>query len=176
MARVGNTLAAAALLLLACKGRADEPAPEAAAASAAPSARAVPADHLAADEVAEGTEDAFGLRLPRGYVVTARYPDLVRARGSLPAKVLAGYVEERVRDGTLDPRNGEMLFDRVRIRENPLRDLAIRIDYPKEGGGARIEVRDLTIAPPPNLPNDEARFRAAGFKRDGQLLDPQHTE
>jgi hypothetical protein len=159
---------------VACKSKTE--APLAAAPAGTTSASAVPADHLAVDEVAEGTIDALGLRLPRGYVVTARYPDEVKAAGPLKAKVLARYVEERVRDGTVDTRNGEYLFDRVRIRDNPLRDLAVRIDYAPEGGGARIQVRDLTIPTPPDLPNDEARFRAAGFRRDGQLLDPQHTE
>jgi hypothetical protein len=40
----------------------------------------------------------------------------------------------------------------------------------------RIEVRNVTAVPAPNMPDDEARLRAAGFTKDGKLLDPKHLD
>ena len=161
------------VLMGGCRRGADEQEEHAAAPRPSPSAAP---DRVADDELPEGEVTAFGLRLPRGFVVAAAYPDETKARGSMPLRKARRYLEERLRDGTLTADDHELLFDKVRVRQEPVRDLAVRVYVHRDTGETCIDVRDLTRPPPPNLPNDEARYRAAGFRKDGQLLDPQHTE
>ena len=149
----------------------DPPAP-----SAPPSAAVSPVDHLAAGEVPEGKDRAFALTLPRGVSVEHAFVDVVFARGSLPAEVLANYVRTRVKDGKITVGAGRTVFDQVNVPSDPKRILHIRVDPGEDGIGARIEVRDVTPPPSDNLPDEEARWRAAGLKPNGEQLDPKHVQ
>jgi hypothetical protein len=79
-------------------------------------------------------------------------------------------VKVRVRDGKQWSDTGSVTFDGVRILDAPLRDLTVRIERDADRPGLVLSVRDVSIRPPEPLPNDEARWRAAGYDRSGQPL------
>jgi hypothetical protein len=145
-------------------------------ASTESTAPASPVDHLAPGEVPEGKDKAFALVLPRGVTVEHSFVDVIFARGTVPAELLANYVRTRVQDGKVTVGAGRTVFDQVKVPSDPKRLLHIRIDPAADGIGARIEVRDVTPPPPDNLPDEESRWRSAGLKPNGEQLDPKHTQ
>ena len=86
---------AAAVATSACKN--DDEVTVVGAASAQPTASAVPVDHLATGELLEGSAKAFGLVLPRGVRIDAAFSDVVYASGpahrALAAAIGARFVE-----------------------------------------------------------------------------------
>lgn len=131
-------------------------------------------DRLAPDELVEGTETAFGLVLPRDLKVQRRYHDLVYAAGPMGGEPLGGYVQARVREGTVRRDMEGTIFDGVRIPGQPAVQLRIRIHPDTSGPGSLMEIRDVTPPPTEDHPDEAARWRAVGLSPNGQLLDPKH--
>jgi hypothetical protein len=161
-------------LVIACKNDAITIIPPAPAASEVVKA---PVDHLAPNELLEGSERAFGLVLPRGVRVDKPFNDIVYASGQVPLEGVKQYIRTRVRDGKMiegDFSHQDVTtFDHVRVPINPDRELVIVV-HPVLGtvGMTRLEIRDVTPVPAPKLPDDRARWAAAGLKPNGQVLDP----
>jgi hypothetical protein len=147
--------------------------PEVAASSA------VPVDHLAPSELLEGDAKAFGLVLPRGVRIDHAFDDVVFASGQVSKEGVVKYVRSHVREGKLlQPAGTERAtFDQVRIPAMPDKQFVVTIE-PARGAVAttRIEVRDVTLAKAVNLPDEAARWAAAGLKPNGQPLDPAHVQ
>ena len=165
-------LGAGALLMgvFACKREEELPVLPAASASVAPA----PVDHLAPGEVLEGNEKAFALWLPRGMHVDGSFVDVVYASGTVPSDVLANYVRARVRDGKVVTGATGTVFDRVRLPAAPDVELAI---YVRPAAlGSSIEVRDVTPVRSPDLPDENERWKSAGLKPGGGVLDPTHLQ
>jgi hypothetical protein len=167
-------LAAAVLLGAACH---DEPAVETQpTASAAPSATP-PVDHLAKGELLEGSAVALVLPLPRGMRIDHAFANVVYASGPFPPEDVANYFRARVRDGSVTPGASATVFESVRFQGSPDTLLTIRVQPGPGGfGSTSVEVRNVTPAPAPDLPNEESRWKAAGLKPNGELLDPKHTQ
>jgi len=161
-------LAFACLTLGACKTRNDAPTP--------PETR--PPDHLAPDEVVEGKERAFGLPLPRVGHVDARFATSVLVSTPLTPEQLVNFVRKRVKDGKDVPGASVTRLEQVVPRDDDKKRLDIEVRPKKSGEGMRSEmvVRDAT--PPPTEPglSDEERWRRAGLKPDGTLLDPKKLQ
>ena len=149
-----------------------------------------PIDHLASDELLEGDSKAFGLTLPRGMRVDAAFVDVVFASGVAPPERLAQsdytaavtrYVRSRVREGKMIEPTWDhpyrTTFDHVRVPAMPDKQLVIDVE-PKRGviGGVQIGVHDVTPVPAAKLPDEAARWAAAGLKPNGQPLDPQRMQ
>jgi hypothetical protein len=132
-----------------------------------------PIDHLAPDELLEGTEKAFALVLPRVAQTQGAFSDVVYVQVEASANALGKYLREHVRDGTTTVRDGTTIFERVRVPSDPQRWLTLRV-RPQGILRANLEVRDVTPPPPIVLPDEAARWRAAGLKPNGQVLDPTH--
>jgi len=179
VSRRGRAAAALALFTLgvACKTHPPQ-ANEAAPSLAAPNATAtevLPVDHLAPGELLEGTEHAFGLTLPRDLHVEGAFANVVYARGPVAIHPVVRYLRRRLEQGDLREEEASATFDHVRVRGAPGPVYAIRV-LAAEGGGARVEMRDVTPQPVPDLPNDEARWRRVGLTPNGKLADPAHLE
>ncbi len=130
-----------------------------------------PLDHLAPGELPEGKERAFALMLPLGMTVERRLFDLVLARGQLPYPTVVDYVVKRAQGGALRKEENRVFLRGVRLAGEP--DRALDIIVERKVDHVRIEVHDVTPGPPPPpLPNDEARWKAAGLKPNGEPLDP----
>ncbi len=171
-----SSLLLATTLLVACQ-RDDEVVMP--AATAAPSASAAaPVDHLAPGELLEGSERAFELPLPRGVHVDGRFVDVVYASGDVPPDALANYVRARVRDGKAITGATGTVFDRVRIPAAPDTYLAIfvRPGPTQPATTSVLEIRNVTEPKAPSLPDEDSRWKAAGLKPGGGMLDPTHLQ
>lgn len=149
------------------------------AASAMPSASAVPVDHLASGELLEGSAKAFGLVLPRGIRVDAAFADVVYASGPVSDEAVVTYVRARVREGKLVrpdfAGDGRTVFDHVRMPALPDREFEIKVGADHGSAFAtKIEVRDVTPTKAPSLPDEAARWRNAGLNPNGGVADPTH--
>jgi hypothetical protein len=168
----GTTL----LLCAACQEATTDPTPTPSSAglAAVPSA---PVDHLAKGELLESENLALVLPLPRGMRVDQAFVDVVYASGPYPPEDVANYFRARVRDGSVTPGASATVFENVRLPASPDMLLTIRVQPGPNGfGSTRVEVRNVTPPPSPNLPNEESRWKAAGLKPNGELLDPKHTQ
>lgn len=161
-----------ALLVSACQKT--EPTETTSAAPTPSASIATPIDHLNDGELLEGTENTFGLVLPREVHVVHGFDDLRVATGAPQAERVANYFRARVHEGKITVGARSTVFDGVRIAAAPDIELAINVEPGPGGDGCRVEVRKLTHEKAPVLPDDEARWRAAGLKPNGQPLDP-HT-
>ncbi len=146
-----------------------EPAP-----APPPSASAAPLDHLAADELVEGDRKAFGVTLPRNVQVDGAFVDLVLASAHLPVHPLVKYFRARLSEGSLREGAEAATFEHVHVPGVPGPEYSVRIWL--SGSFTRIELRDTTPKPVPNLPDDAARWKQAGLTPQGRLLDPTHLE
>ncbi len=160
-----------ALSLVACH----KPVSAAADAGTVASATVAP-DELAPGELPEGTDHAFGLTLPRGTRVEQSFSDSLYARVSSPSEAVANYVRARVKDGTVTAGAIGTVFDGVRAPADPARVLHIRVIRFPTLQGCRLEVRDVTPVPAPNLPDEAARWKSVGLTPDGKLADPKHLQ
>lgn len=146
-----------------------------------------PIDHLAEGELLEGDAKAFGLTLPRGMRIDAAFADVAFASGTSPPERVARsdyttavtrYVRARVREGKMIEPTWDhpyrTTFDHVRVPAMPDKELVV--DVEPKGGAVQIVIHDVTASPAPKLPDEAARWQAAGLKPNGQPLDPQKMQ
>jgi hypothetical protein len=157
---------------LGCRANTNE-APPPPTPSAAPVPRA-PVDQALPGELAEGTEQAFGLPIPRRMRVSARFPDAVFAVGELPAERVANYVRARVLPGSIETGPAKTVFARATVKSAPQR--TVRIEVVARAHLAELVVRDETRPPTEQGLSVEERWRRNGLSPDGKLLDPTHLE
>lgn len=133
-----------------------------------------PVDHLAAGELVEGTEQAFGLTLPRDLVITGNFVPVVYASGRLTVHPVVQYLRARLEGGDLHEGEASATFDHVTVRGRPGVELKVHVDA--SVAGVRVEIRDATPIPAPNLANDAERLKHVGLTPTGRFLDPTHLD
>jgi hypothetical protein len=172
VSRVFLRATAALLLLAACRGKDERRAPTA-ASSAAPIARP---DQLAPGELAEGTIDAFGLKLPRAMTVSAQFPDAFFAQGSLRAEDVAAYVKTRVVAERVETEARKTVFHGATAKSAPAPARVLAIEVLTRDDHTEIVVRDVTRPPAKDGLTEEERWRELGLTPQGQPLDPTKLE
>lgn len=142
----------------------------------APTAPAKPVDHLAADELLEGSETAFGVKLPRVLSVSRRYSDEVHAQGTAPFGQVIAYFKSHVREAKVTTGKRTATISRGKVPAMPGEVVDIRIDN-VVGDDVKVVIRNSTPPPPP-LASDEATIRkSVGLTPDGKgLLNPSHID
>ncbi|WP_437337271.1 hypothetical protein [Sorangium sp. So ce394] len=176
LSRAAAALAAAVICASAasaCRGDAPAPAPTPPSASEA-SAPRPPVDQALPGELAEGTEQAFGLPIPRRMKVRARFPDAVFAVGEIPAERVANYVRTRVLAGNVETGPAKTIFSRATVKSAPQRML--RVEVVSRAHVSELVVRDETRPPPERGLSVEERWRRSGLTPDGKVLDPTRLE
>jgi hypothetical protein len=132
----------------------------------------IPVDRTLPGELAEGTEKAFGLTLPRIVLVRARFDDVVFGMAEVSPDKVANYVRQRVSANRVETGPVKTVFSRATVRGQP--GVEIDIEVLSRGGSTELQVRNLSLwKTSPGL-TDEERWRAAGFKPDGTPLDTTH--
>jgi hypothetical protein len=172
MMRVAAAAAVAGLISCARTAPTDESRPT----SATPPAEVAPppVDHLAPGELLEGTAHAFGLTLPRDLHVDATFADVIYASGEGTIHPMTKYFRARLEGGSLEENDSAATFDRVRILGAAGRDFHIHIGPSVRG--VRVEIRDSTRPPAPDLPDEAARWRNVGLTPQGRVLEPTHLD
>jgi hypothetical protein len=139
-----------------------------------PEPSAAPADHLAPGELAEGSQTAFGVALPRDFLVRESYPDVVSATGPVSVHALVRYLAARLEGGSLREGAEAATFEHVAARGKPEPELLVRVT--SVFGGSRLEMHKVTHLPAPSLPDEASRWRQAGLTPQGKIIDPTHLE
>lgn len=148
-------------------GRNDAPPPAPAAAVSKPAP-----DRLAPDELAEGRDEAFGLKFPRGLKVRFRGPTRVEAEGTLKAEVVANYVRKRTKSQSIELGAARTVFEEAHIPgAKPDRPLRIEVVTTEERR-TRLVVHDLSAPKVDPTLSPEDRWKKFGFDKDGRLIDP----
>jgi hypothetical protein len=171
-------LAPSLLLLLAASCRREQKAPEENVETRSTprvTTSALPVDRTLPGELAEGTEKAFGLALPRVSRIAGRFEDVVMAELDVSADRVSNYIRQRVTAEKIAIGPLKTVFSRAIVRGQPSVELSIEVIM--HDGTSELIVRNLSLVKPrPDLTNEEERWRAAGFKPDGTLLDPTHLQ
>ena len=164
------TLTSVAACVGGCKHDAPASATQAAAAPASASAAPRTVDQLAPGELAESSDRAFGLALPRGLRVERRFGDLVAARGRVPPMAVMSYVKKRVDCAMPEFGLTSGRFPDAHVQGTSL-DARVRIEVTQVDDATELVVRDTT--PPHVDPTvDEAeKLRRSGLRPDGKQLD-----
>ncbi len=161
----------AMLFVAACHRQ--EPTP--AALPAASSAASVAPDRLEPNELAEGTEIAFKLKLPRGMQVTFRGPFEVRAEGNIEADRVANYIRKHMHSDGVEVGAARTIFGNARVRGDPQAP-ACQVEVIASGTRTRLIIRDLTPEKYDPSLTPEQRWKKFGLDPNGRLIDPQHME
>jgi len=146
-----------------------EKAPPPAPAPAAVASAAL--DRLLPGELAEGTERALGLAVPRDMRFERVFDDSAVARGRVGADALANYVRKRVDAATVEIGASRTLFPRAHVKGQPS-DKTVRIEVIADVDSTVLYLRDTT---PPVIPpglTEEERWRQQGVV-PGKPFDPK---
>ena len=131
---------------------------------------AAPIDQALPGELAEGTELAFGLPLPRIVTIRRRFDDVLFATGDAPPDQVANYVRQRVSADKIETGPEKTLFTRATVKGKP--GPLVTVSVIANGGRTDIEVRDVTPKPEMKGQSPDERWRALGLQPDGTPLDP----
>lgn len=134
----------------------------------------IPADHLAAGELLEGSEEAYGIKLPQGVVVNEAFSKETDASGAVALHPLVDYFRAHVHDGDLREGDSSATFEHVTAPGRPEPLLQIHLAMSRDV--IKIVIRDETPPVLPPLPDDAARFKRAGLTPSGRILDPTHLD
>ncbi|MBI4704625.1 MAG: hypothetical protein HY744_26270 [Deltaproteobacteria bacterium] len=141
------------------------------AGSASVAASARPAvDTTEEGELAEGTERAFGLVLPREMRVAARFPDEVFAGGEVRFEAASNFVRQRVAAEHVETGPVRTVFVRAHPKAEPKRELHVIVT--RKAGGVELVVRDQTPRPAERGLTEEERWKQLGLTPHGEQIDP----
>ncbi len=164
------TLLALGLLMPACRDKPAPPSPPAPAPT-----NLAPPDQLLPGELAEGTTDAFGFKLPRLAKVNTRFADATFATVEAQTKDVVNYVRSRVVAERVDTSATKTVFEGATLKTAPKDKLRIEV-ITQDAMRSRIVVRDETRpAAKPGL-TEEERWREVGMTPRGEVLDPTRLQ
>ena len=131
--------------------------------------RETPVDTTRPGEIAEGTEVAFGLVLPRRSRVTARFDDAVIAEGRLPFDGVQSYLRARLEPASEQEGASRIVLEAARLKADPAR--TVQVELSRTATGVEIVVRERTPRPltEPELGEAE-RWRRAGLTPEGEAF------
>jgi hypothetical protein len=172
--RLGSTLALvfATGALGGCRDEIDAAAPGASA-----SARAVPVDRLAERELEPGNEAIYGLSLPDGMRVIARFADSMHAAGDLSPEDVTQYVRDRVVVSRVELEAGGTVFPNARIKGSDSAHVyRIEVSGGTDSRRTTLAVEDVTAPKAVQGIDDAERLRRVGLEPNGRLLNPEKLE
>ncbi|HEX8795690.1 MAG TPA: hypothetical protein VF765_32290 [Polyangiaceae bacterium] len=138
-------------------------------------ATAPPVDHLAPEELVEGTEQAFGLTLPRGVHIESSDKGDVHAVGLVTLHALVKYLRQHVQESDLE--EGDTYADLRKVKVHGKPGLLYTIHLAPAGfRGTSLLMQDVTPVPAADLPNEAERWKAVGLSPTGKVLDPTHLD
>lgn len=130
------------------------------------------ADQLRPGELAEGSEELFGLRAPRGMRVARRFEEAVSALGQHSAERVANYVRDRVDAERIEVGPTRTVFLNATVRGDTS-GKRLRIEVVQHPTRTELVVRDVTPKPiEPDLTEAE-RWQKAGLSPTGEQLNLQ---
>jgi hypothetical protein len=149
----------------------DAPAPAAASATAV----SLPLDHVPNGALAEGTDSAYGVKVPFGFHISSRFEKEITLIGDVAPEKADAYIAAHVGGGKKFDYNGTTSYRGVRAPSAP--DTPLDIDVSHYRFGSMIRIRDATpMPPPPTGMAPEDIMKGAGFDKNGKLLNRSKME
>lgn len=139
-------------------------------AAAAPSSD-VPVDKLLPGELPQGTAKAYGLTLPRGFEIVRRFDDSIAAQGTATKQEVVAYLRRRIEASTVEETKSSITMKSARVKSTPNGPF-LRVTVTDMGGIIEVSLHDLTPPPVDTTLTEEERWRRAGLKPNGEVLDP----
>lgn len=176
------SLAAWVALLPGCN-RSSDPSPPTAASSAPaqavggaeagasvePAAAPLPVDHTLPGELREGSVKVAGLPLPDGFVVDRVFDGETYAHGPASPEQTANYLRRRLDAASVEVGATKTIFTRARARGGAV---SVRVEVIARGLSTSLIVIELHNQATEQGLSDEERWRKAGLRPDGSLIDP----
>lgn len=132
----------------------------------------VAADQLRPGELAEGDEELFGLRAPRGMRIARHFAETMSAVGQHAAERVANYVRDRVEAERIEVGPTRTVFLNAMVRGDTS-GKRLRIEVIQHPSRTELVVRDVTPQPiEPGLTEAE-RWQKAGLSPTGEQLNLQ---
>ena len=151
----------------------DNSLPKKTASVASAQSTTLPPDRLDPGELPEGTVSAFGLLLPRSFHVEREFDGVVYFIGQGGTEQVSNYIRKRVDARTIELGPGRTIFASVHLNDpTKNNNKPLRIEVGESPRGTEIILRDLTPAPKDPLLTEEERWKKAGMKPTGGLIDP----
>lgn len=128
------------------------------------------ADRLAPGEQLPGVETTFGVEVPPGMRVSARFPDVVQLQGRLHLDHLVRYYQKHLLVTGVELSQDRAEFRRAHVKGDPDKRL-YRVVITQKNKHSVVRISDVT--PPPKVQGlDQAeRWERAGMRSDGTLKD-----
>ena len=133
-----------------------------------------PVDKLEPGELAEGSEKAFGLAVPRAMLIEARFPDAVFAVGEIAPGLVVSYVRRRVVSEGVEAGPAKTVFPRATLKDAPTS--VVHIEVVARGRSTSLVVRDVTRPPAKDGLSEEQRWKELGLTPQGEPIDPTQLE
>ncbi len=132
---------------------------------------ALPTDRLSSDELQASTVVVFGLPVPVGMKIVARYPDTVMLEGRVSPEALANYVRKHISKTMIEMGAARTVYDKVTINGGP-EGRVFRIEIGRRLLETTMSVEDITrpVADPGLTPAQ--RWESVGMTPTGKLLNP----
>jgi hypothetical protein len=140
-----------------------------------PPPRQTPVDTTLPGELAEGTEVAFGLKLPRDLEIEARFDDAVIAVGRVPLEYVANYVRDRVDSDRVETGPSRTVFDEASPKADAQKTVRIEVTR-RARGDVQLVVRDRTPKPMEEGLTEAERYKKAGLAPDGKTVLPEQNQ
>jgi hypothetical protein len=155
-----------ALAATSCSKDPDPPAPV-----QVPQAPPKPVDHLAVGELVESDVKAFGLPLPRSFLVITRITQQVSGEVAAQPEDVANYFRARVGSGKITVGTTSTTFSHVRPKADPKRTLDVRVEKAKNG--TRVDIFEVIVVDEGPTPTTQAdALKKVGLGPNGRP-DPQ---
>lgn len=128
-------------------------------------------DRLEPGEPLLGTPRVFGLDVPDGLRVVARYSKSVHLSGPLPLTAVVDVIQRQLEPTLMEFTPKRAVWERVVAKTDASRRL-MRIEVTREGPATRVLVTDVTAPKPTQGLSESERWERAGRNPDGTLKDP----
>jgi len=155
-------------------GCSDDPPPPPPPPAPAPPPPPAP-DQLLPGELAEGKQDAFGLKLPRRMRVTKRHGDVVIAQGTLSLDRVSNYVRDRVTTNQVETGPSKTVFIDAVTAAHATRKLRVEVSQSGPRTTMYVEAHIPKGKLVPGL-SEEERWRRMGLTKEGRPADPNKFE
>ncbi len=127
-------------------------------------------DRLPEGQLLEGDEEAFGFRFPRDMQVT-HSRKRARAAGRVDFDALTDYVKARVLARHAEMFGPRLVFPRVKIRGQKEGIYKVTL---LQGAREQVLLIEDESKPPATIGlTEEQRWKQAGLKPNGELIDPK---
>jgi hypothetical protein len=131
-------------------------------------------DRLPPGELLEGPDRVFGFAIPRGMKLEAQFSGRADIVGTPSQQLVTDYVRQRVLVHHVQVEGTRYIFPQVRIRGAGTE--IYRFEVRSDGGRTRIGIQHLVDREVPQELTDEERWKRAGMRPNGSLIDPQNLE